>query len=96
MRDAVHTVLPTILSPQVPSTMKRRLLRRPTFRLHKPRFEILEERAVMNATAWSSFAGNSQHTSVSSVTSQPMEAVHWSTPVDNFLHRVRLTMAVHW
>ena len=63
--------------------MKRRILRRPAFRLHKPRFETLEERAVL-ATAWGSFGGNPQHTSISTVTAQPLEAIHWSTPVDNF------------
>jgi len=32
--------------------------------------------------AWSTFAGNPQHTAVSAVASQPLEAIHWSTPVD--------------
>lgn len=47
-------------------------------------FESLEPRYALDATAWSSFAGNSQHTSISTVASQALEAVHWSTPVDNF------------
>lgn len=56
---------------------------RRTVRTYRPRMEKLEERLVL-ADAWSSFGGNSQHTSVSSVASQPLEVVHWSTAVDNF------------
>jgi Calx-beta domain len=32
--------------------------------------------------AWSNFAGDPQHTAVSAVASQPLEVIHWSTPVD--------------
>ena len=32
--------------------------------------------------AWSTFAGNSQHTAVSAVAAQPLEVIRWSTPVD--------------
>lgn len=32
--------------------------------------------------AWTTFAGNQQHTAVSSAAAQPLEAIHWSTPVD--------------
>ncbi len=49
-----------------------------------PRIEKLESRIALAATAWSSFGGNSQHTSISSVPSQALESVHWSTKVDNF------------
>src|SRR6266571_5419115 len=31
---------------------------------------------------WSTFAGNPQHTGVSSAAAQPFEVIHWSTPVD--------------
>lgn len=64
--------------------MKRKLSRRKISRSYKPVLESLEQRLALDATAWSSFAGNAQHTSVSTVESQPLEAVHWSTPVDNF------------
>ena len=32
--------------------------------------------------AWSGYAGDPQHTAVSAVASQPLQAVRWSTPVD--------------
>jgi hypothetical protein len=32
--------------------------------------------------AWTTFAGNPQHTAVSAVASQPLETIRWSTPVD--------------
>jgi hypothetical protein len=31
---------------------------------------------------WNTFAGNPQHTGVSAVAAQSLEAIHWSTPVD--------------
>jgi hypothetical protein len=34
------------------------------------------------ARAWTTFAGNSQHTAVSSKNAQLLEVLHWSTPVD--------------
>src|SRR5213594_1223848 len=41
---------------------------------------------LMQATpalaAWSTFARNPQHTGVSAVAAQPLEGIHWSTPVD--------------
>ncbi len=58
--------------------------RKHKLRSYLPRIERLESRLALDATAWSSFGGNSQHTSVSSVPSQALEAVHWSTKVDNF------------
>ncbi|MFN6162793.1 MAG: Calx-beta domain-containing protein [Planctomycetota bacterium] len=50
----------------------------------RPIIETLEPRLALDATAWSSFGGNAQHTSISTVASQALEAVHWSTKVDNF------------
>ena len=32
--------------------------------------------------AWSTFAGNPQHTGLSSAAAQPLDVIHWSTPVD--------------
>jgi len=32
--------------------------------------------------AWSTLGGNAQHTAVSAVAAQPLEGIHWSTPVD--------------
>jgi len=34
------------------------------------------------ADGWSTYGGNAQHTALSSVASQPLEAIHWTTPVD--------------
>jgi len=39
-------------------------------------------RATPAEAAWSTHAENPQHTALSSVAAQPLEAVHWSTPVD--------------
>ena len=58
--------------------------RRSKLQSYRPRIETLEPRLALAATAWSSFAGNAQHTSVSSVPSQALESVHWSTKVDDF------------
>ena len=44
------------------------------------RLEPLEERVV--PAAWSSYGGNAQHTGIASAASQPLEAIHWQTPVD--------------
>ncbi|MGD0464380.1 MAG: hypothetical protein ABSB74_18000 [Tepidisphaeraceae bacterium] len=34
------------------------------------------------AQAWDGYAGNAQHTALSTVASQPLDAIHWETPVD--------------
>ena len=39
-------------------------------------------RATSGPAAWTMFAGDPQHTAVSAVASQPLEAIRWSTPVD--------------
>src|SRR5438477_11275787 len=54
-------------------------------RSHKnfiPRFDTLEARDVPSAAFWQGFAGNAQHTGLSGAASQPLEAIHWQTPVD--------------
>src|SRR5437899_8424086 len=38
--------------------------------------------AAQSATGWSTFAGNPQHSGVSSTAAQSLEVIHWSTPVD--------------
>jgi hypothetical protein len=58
--------------------------RKTKIKAFRPILETLEPRIALDATAWSSFGGNAQHTSVSTVASQALEAVHWSTKVDNF------------
>jgi hypothetical protein len=47
----------------------------------RPRLRWLEDRSVPAVTG---FGVNSQHTGLSTVASQPMEAIHWSTPVENY------------
>jgi autotransporter-associated beta strand protein len=45
------------------------------------RLECLEHRTAPSAS-WFTFAGNPQHTAISTVPSQPVDAIHWQTPVD--------------
>jgi hypothetical protein len=54
-------------------------LRRRTF---VPALEILETRELLSAGFWSGFAGNEHHTGLSTVASQPLQAIRWQTPVD--------------
>jgi hypothetical protein len=56
----------------------RRSVRRRTVR---PGLELLEDRSVPSA-GWGGYAQNPQHTADSSVASQPLQAIHWQTPVD--------------
>ena len=49
----------------------------------KPRLLILEDRTVPAVT---SFGFNPQHTGLSAVASQPVQTIHWQTPVDNFFN----------
>src|SRR5207249_1826019 len=50
-------------------------------RTWKPTFEILEDRRLLSAS-WSEFAFNAQHTAESTIGSQDLQAIRWSTPVD--------------
>jgi Calx-beta domain-containing protein len=43
---------------------------------------VLAPAAAALAAGWSTHAGNPHHTAVSSVATQPLEVVRWSTPVD--------------
>ena len=36
----------------------------------------------LRGQSWNGYAGNAQHTALSVAGSQPLQAVHWSTPVD--------------
>ena len=38
--------------------------------------------AAAQTAAWSNYAGDAQHTAISSVASQPLQAIRWQTPVD--------------
>jgi hypothetical protein len=51
---------------------------RPSF---VPRLDILEDRTVFS-TGWSGFGSNAQHTGLAPVASQPLQSIHWETPVD--------------
>jgi hypothetical protein len=47
--------------------------------------EGLEHRLLFSATpapTWAGFAENAQHTALSTVASQPLQSIHWQTPVD--------------
>ena len=52
--------------------------RRSGLRLHAER---LEPRSLLNG-AWAGYGGNAQHTALSTVASQPLEAIRWSAPID--------------
>src|SRR5215212_8044121 len=55
--------------------------RRPRRAASRPRVEVMEARALL-AAAWAGYAGDAQHTAVSAVASQPLEAIRWQAPVD--------------
>jgi hypothetical protein len=57
----------------------RRPSRRPAPLL---RLEALEDRSVPAVTFWSGFGGNAQHTAVSTVASQSLDAIEWQSAVD--------------
>lgn len=58
---------------------RRHVRRQPTSRL---RVEPLEDRAVPSVSFWSGFGGNAQHTAVSPVGSQSLDAIQWQSKVD--------------
>jgi autotransporter-associated beta strand protein len=43
---------------------------------------IIATPALAMAQAWDGYAGNAQHTALSTVASQPVDAIRWQTPVD--------------
>src|SRR5213593_2257455 len=45
-------------------------------------FVLIQALAAKAQADWRTFAGNAQHTAVSSVAAQPLGVIHWSTPVD--------------
>jgi hypothetical protein len=47
----------------------------------RPGLEGLEDRTTPS-TSWFTFAGNPQHTGDATVAAQPVDAIHWHTPVD--------------
>jgi hypothetical protein len=50
------------------------------------RVALVATLVLLHATAahaaWTTYAGNSQHTAVSAVAAQPLERIRWTTPVD--------------
>lgn len=54
---------------------------RPLRRFFRPGLEVLEDRTTPS-TSWFTFAGDPQHTGLSSVAAQPVNAIQWQTPVD--------------
>jgi Bacterial Ig-like domain (group 3)/Right handed beta helix region len=49
-------------------------------RRFRPALEELENRTMLSA--WGNFAHDPQHTGVSPASSQPLDAIHWQTPID--------------
>jgi hypothetical protein len=72
----IRNLLRTRRAAPTPNQPKRR-------RYGKPTLEHLEDR-VVPVTPVASWAGNAQHTAISSVASQPLSTIHWETKVDNF------------
>lgn len=65
--------------------MKRQPVRKRVFlKSYNPLIEPLEDRFALSGEPWPTFAGNAQHTSLSTTASQPLETIHWQAPVDNF------------
>src|SRR5262249_31977700 len=54
---------------------------RPSKTFFRPTLDSLEDRTGPS-TAWDGLLGNAQHTGSSSVATQPLDAIHWTTPVD--------------
>jgi hypothetical protein len=44
--------------------------------------QLLTSRVVIADPTWTGFAGDPQHTANSAVASQPLQSLHWQTPVD--------------
>jgi hypothetical protein len=55
--------------------------------------ELFEDRTMLDATPWASFAHDAQHTGLSSVAAQDLGVVRWQTPVD--LHPPS-ALAIHY
>lgn len=45
---------------------------------------------------WANYAGDGQHTALSSVASQPLDAIRWSTPVDDVLQHTHGPLLIHF
>jgi hypothetical protein len=45
---------------------------------------------------WDGFAGDPQHTALSTVASQPLQTIRWQTPVDDVLHNTHGTLFIHY
>ena len=68
---------PSFVSPFFSPATPGRRRRRPALAL-----EVLEDRLQPDGAAWLSYAHDPQHTAISNVISQPLNAIHWQTPVD--------------
>jgi hypothetical protein len=52
-------------------------------KLAQPRIERLEDRTLLSTTtSWNNFGGNAQHTGISTVAAQPIDAIHWEASID--------------
>jgi hypothetical protein len=51
-------------------------------RRHRLVLESLEARVVPTANFWDGYAGNPQHTALSTVAADPLNAIHWSVDID--------------
>jgi hypothetical protein len=67
--------------PGRPTTRSHRALKPGT--THRPQFgHRIEELEDRTTPSWFTFAGNPQHTGLSTVPSQPVDVIHWQTPAD--------------
>jgi hypothetical protein len=48
----------------------------------RPRIDLLEDRLAPAAALWEGYGMDAQHTALSTVASQPLNAIRWQTPVD--------------
>jgi hypothetical protein len=48
----------------------------------RPHVEPLEERNLLSAAFWGGYANDPQHTAISWIPGQPLDAIRWQTPVD--------------
>src|SRR5262249_50543664 len=72
----------TMMASRTAFGRKLKSNRRWSFPRARPRLELLEDRTLLTTAFTTGFGHDAQHTGLSTVASQSLASVHWSTPVD--------------